>query len=652
MALSCLLPFFAGANWGRGSHSHLIGWLCIVWEMTLIESNRQSQAVWGAEILVGSRRRTCAPLHPGRREIGKLELASAGPMQVSFVALTSKSCWRHNQPTVLVQLRSIDMKPGMTNILLVCANPRGSDPLRTAEEDRTLRESLRLSPNRDSFDVETLNAATIDDLRRALLRKPFNVVHFSGHGTQGGLVFEDAQGNLMVPQSLALAELLQRRGVRVALLNACYSLSVGKISALGLDYTVASTGPISDPGAIEFARGFYDAIGAGTDVPDAYAEGLSSARLKGLSIDAVLLRQGEEYIPKPEVTEISELRSINSISIRSLLGIAIDTSGSMQQSINNRRGARTTRFDEVKAALVDIGAQVHGELKSRAHGLQDSFQIFLYAFGLRVGSGVADMASLWAAAQRIDLNREIQVRKSRYEAEGRSQASQYSGLASLARSYGFGSLVDSVTSAAVVSAREKIVAEVANLVLHEATRIGDTTLTAGELAGLFDKVPVSGDTSLLDQVLFGATPMASAATILRDRFHRTSSQVFDVRTLLLISDGESTDGDPRLALQAIRDSGVNVIACYVTGDDVANPRVLHGAPLQGWSESARLMWEIASPIDETGPAARFLLSNGWSIERSAKLFVQVNHSDVLKEFARMAASHFSSSNATVLPRGQ
>lgn len=544
------------------------------------------------------------------------------------------------------------MKPGKTNILLVCANPRGSDPLRTAEEDRTLRESLRLSPNRDAFEVETLNAATIDDLRRALLRKQFQVVHFSGHGTQGGLVFEDVQGNLMVPQSSALAELLQRRGVRVALLNACYSLSVGKIAALGLDYTVASSGPISDPGAIEFARGFYDAIGAGTGVPDAYEEGLSTAKLKGLSIDAVLLRQGDEYVPEAGSSSPPEPRSIDPGTMRSLLGIAIDTSGSMQQSIQNHSGAATSRFGEVKAALVDIGAQVQGEIKGRADELQDSFQVFLYAIGLRVGSGVADLASLWAAGQKIDLDKEIRLRKSRYEAEARRQASQYSSLASLARSYGLGSLVDSVTSAAEGSVRERIVGEVASLVLEEAVRIGDTTLTASELATLFDETPVTADARVLDHVLFGATPLASAAVQLRDRFRRSAIENFDVRTLLLISDGEPTDGDPRVPLREIRESGVSVIACFVTSDDVANPRVLHGVPLPEWTESARLMWDVASPIDESGPAARFLLSNGWSIERNAKLFVQVNHSDVLKEFARMAASHFTNSSSAVLPRGQ
>lgn len=54
-------------------------------------------------------------------------------------------------------------------------------------------------------------------------------------------------------------------------------------------------------------------------------------------------------------------------------------------------------------------------------------------------------------------------------------------------------------------------------------------------------------------------------------------------------------------------------------------------------------------IDESGPAARFVLSKEWLLER--KLFVQVNRLDALKEFVQMAASHFTNSNSAVLPRG-
>lgn len=539
-----------------------------------------------------------------------------------------------------------------TRILLVCANPRGTNLLRTAEEDRTLRESIQLSPKRDHFEVETLNAATIDDLRRALLRKPFDVVHFSGHGTQTGLVFEDTLGRLMVPQSAALADLLQRRKVRVALLNACYSLSVGKIAAIGMDYTIASTGPISDPGAIEFTRGFYDALGAGTDVPDAYAEGISAARLKGFDVDAVLLRQGEEYIPKPTQLSSTTNRSAEPIGIRSLLGIAVDTSGSMQESIRNRSGEAISRFGGVKSALAEIGSQVREELTRRGAGTGDSFQVFVYAFGLRIGDGVADMASLWKAAHNVDLKREVEIRKQRHEAEARRKAAGYSGLASLARSYGLGGIVDSVTEAATNSIRDNIVGEVSSIILAESERLGDSTLTAETLAELFDSVPIDSDERLMDHILFGLTPMAEAAKRIRDRFVRAGSDVFDNRSLLVISDGVPTDGDPREPMREVRDSGISVIACFVTSDDIASPRVLHGTPVDSWPEGARLMWDISSAIDESGPAARYLLSNGWSIEPNARLFVQANHSDVLKEFVHVAGSHFTAETTSVLPRGR
>jgi hypothetical protein len=49
-------------------------------------------------------------------------------------------------------------------------------------------------------------------------------------------------------------------------LNASYSLAVGKSISLGIPNVTAMSGPVNDQAAIEFARGFYDAIGAGTDI--------------------------------------------------------------------------------------------------------------------------------------------------------------------------------------------------------------------------------------------------------------------------------------------------------------------------------------------------------------------------------------------------
>lgn len=538
------------------------------------------------------------------------------------------------------------------NILLVCANPRGSDPLRTAEEDRTLRESILLSPHRDRIHIETLNAATIDDLRRALLRTPFDVVHFSGHGTHTGLVFEDTAGRMMVPSSSALADLLARRAVKTVLLNACYSLSVGRLTAIGSDFTIATTGPISDPAAIEFTRGFYDAIGAGYAVSEAFQEGLSCAKLKGLQIDSVLLKSGEEYVA-PEASlnnEPQPERSGN--SPRTLLGIAIDTSGSMQASIRNRSGANVSRFQSVQESLAEIGNQVRNEVSRRHDGDGECLAVFIYAFGMRVGSGVADLISLWRATQRIDLTKEIETRKRRYEATARQQAASYGGLADLARRYGFGGVVDSIADAAKDSVRERIVGEIGDQVLREATAIGDSNLSAHELAEMFDTTPSGKDGRMIEHVLFGLTPMNAAANEIRARFQRTSAKEYGQRTLLVISDGEPTDGDPSSVFTAVKKDGVTIISCYVTDEDIAEPRVLTKAPLASWTKGARLMWESASEIDENSPFARYLLSEGWSLETGARLFVQVNHSDVLQEFIRIAGSHFTSESTELLPRGR
>lgn len=180
------------------------------------------------------------------------------------------------------------------HVLLVCANPVGTDGIATAREDRTLRKSIQSSPKRSRFRVETLNAATIDDLRQRSSEKTFDIIHFSGHGTPQGLVFEDEQGEAFFPASEPLGQMLASRGVKVALLNACFSNSVGKHAALsGVDFTIASSVPISDPAAVEFTRGFYDALGRDKSIPECYEEGMLTVRLKNLHIDCFLLQSKE-----------------------------------------------------------------------------------------------------------------------------------------------------------------------------------------------------------------------------------------------------------------------------------------------------------------------------------------------------------------------
>ena len=172
----------------------------------------------------------------------------------------------------------------LINILAIFANPKGTDHLRLSAEDRVMRECIRLSKGRDNLHLDIRHAATIHDVRRALLNEDYRIVHFSGHGTGAGLVLEDELGQVhLIPQE-ALAEFLSAYSppIECAILNACYSDVQGQMISQGVPYTIAMGTAISDEGAIEFTRGFYDALGAGRSIEFAYEEGCRTIKLMNL----------------------------------------------------------------------------------------------------------------------------------------------------------------------------------------------------------------------------------------------------------------------------------------------------------------------------------------------------------------------------------
>jgi DNA-binding response OmpR family regulator len=171
--------------------------------------------------------------------------------------------------------------PQANRILAVFANPKRTSPLRLAAEDRLIRESLRRSRERDLLHLDVLHAATAHDLRRALLDQSYRALHVSGHGTPSGLVFEDADGNdhVVVPRALADLICAHSPPLEVVVFNACWSEAQGQLLLAGVPNVIVNPQQLDDAVALEFTRGFYDALGAGKDVAFAYDEGCRSAAL-------------------------------------------------------------------------------------------------------------------------------------------------------------------------------------------------------------------------------------------------------------------------------------------------------------------------------------------------------------------------------------
>lgn len=180
------------------------------------------------------------------------------------------------------------------NVLIIFANPRGTNPLRLGAEYRAVQESIKLSNNRDNISILSLHASTIHDVRRALLEDEYKIVHISGHGTTEGLILEDELGNSRLIPPRALAELFEAYAASIdcVLLNACYSANQGDLISMGVPFTIVMDGTVDDNAAIEFSRGFYDAVGAGRSIEFAYGEGYRTVHLTSTdsTFKAILLK--------------------------------------------------------------------------------------------------------------------------------------------------------------------------------------------------------------------------------------------------------------------------------------------------------------------------------------------------------------------------
>ena len=67
-------------------------------------------------------------------------------------------------------------------ILILAANPQNTSHLRLDEEVRGIQQSLRLSNERDRFDITSEWAVRTEDLMQLLVSHNPHIVHFLGHG--------------------------------------------------------------------------------------------------------------------------------------------------------------------------------------------------------------------------------------------------------------------------------------------------------------------------------------------------------------------------------------------------------------------------------------------------------------------------------------
>lgn len=175
----------------------------------------------------------------------------------------------------------------ITSILFLAADPTNASRLRLGHEFQQIQESLKRANLRDRFKLELPQlSARPNDISQALLDNQTQIVHFSGHGTaNGALCFENQIGESQLVQPEALAALFELFADQVScvVLNACYAEIQAKAIAKHINYVIGMKQAISDKAAIAFTVGFYQALGAGRSIEEAYKFGCVQIRLQGIA---------------------------------------------------------------------------------------------------------------------------------------------------------------------------------------------------------------------------------------------------------------------------------------------------------------------------------------------------------------------------------
>lgn len=245
-------------------------------------------------------------------------------------------------------------------ILFASANPSDTSKLDLETEARDIQQALKLSKNRDDFEIFTCLAIRVEDLRRALLEHQPNIVHFSGHGTTEGLLLLDNSGLTQVVSKSALSSLFENfRGlVECVLLNACYSKAQAEAIYRHVDCVIGMNQPIEDTSAINFAIGFYDAVFSGESYHYAFNFALSSMQLEGSEehlTPEILFRPTQSNILKkdnmsPEKSQSQYNQIQQKMSDGTMYGGMIATQGNNNQQTMNTNVAPSNQEKQITQA--------------------------------------------------------------------------------------------------------------------------------------------------------------------------------------------------------------------------------------------------------------------------------------------------------------
>jgi len=151
-------------------------------------------------------------------------------------------------------------------------------------EQRKILDALERSKHGDQFRLHPVPAATAADVVREVSNKKPRILHFSGHGDKHVLCLRDSLGAELELFADDFRDFLEGRGIELLVLNSCYSDTTAALAEPFVSAIVGTTDEVDDEEAADFSFSFYQALGDGHTIQQAFDD----AR------DAVLMAGGDD----------------------------------------------------------------------------------------------------------------------------------------------------------------------------------------------------------------------------------------------------------------------------------------------------------------------------------------------------------------------
>ncbi len=179
----------------------------------------------------------------------------------------------------------------MQRVLVLFSNPPGHEHLRLDREDKLL-DRLSLQHPKTVY-LRRVHASDVQDVKALLSHEAFDVIQFSGHGDESGVVLDRSDmargGELVSAQRLNDILRLSDKQPTLVIALCCYSAASVNMLVETAPWVITAIGKVSDLCCLTFAEGFYERFFAGHSIQTSYDHAIRMLTAAGLRDDGFRL---------------------------------------------------------------------------------------------------------------------------------------------------------------------------------------------------------------------------------------------------------------------------------------------------------------------------------------------------------------------------